>query len=224
MIQARPNDERGFIHKKLLRTISKVTSVLPIPGLGAISRITGALGGSGATRVPSRFTAAFPGGAPRGFCPPGTAGCGPQRVVNVPGFRGRAERFFPGGSTGLMLQPTASRAQADFGAAVVGQFGAGLEPAVRSGQTRICPRGAVLATDGLCYNKRDISNKNREWPRGRRPLLTGGEMHAISIASSAARKLERKEKQLRSMGMMKQIRKGGRRALPSGHHAHVAHN
>jgi len=90
--------------------------------------------------------------------------------------------------------------------------------------TRICPRGSVLGKDGLCYNKRDIPNSQREWPRGRRPLLTGGEMRCISVAASAAKKLQRKQKQLMAMGLLK--RPASRRAarLAPGHHAHVSHD
>jgi len=109
-----------------------------------------------------------------------------------------------------------------FGEAQMGRFGAGLQPSVRESSTRVCPRGAVLAVDGLCYNRRDISNKERAWPRGRRPLLTGGEMRCISVASSAAKKLQRKQKQLEQLGLLKRPSRA-RRALPAGHVAQVKH-
>ena len=48
-----PNDQRDFIHKKLLRGISSVAGILPVPGAGLVSRVTGALGGR-----PSQETAA----------------------------------------------------------------------------------------------------------------------------------------------------------------------
>lgn len=108
-----------------------------------------------------------------------------------------------------------------FGEAVMGRFGAGLKPAVFSQQRRACPRGAVLGApeaDGssLCYNRKELSNKERAWPRGRRPLLTGGEMRAISIASSAAKRLERKQKQLQQLGLLKKPAARPRKALPPG--------
>ena len=82
-----------------------------------------------------------------------------------------------------------------------------------------------MGTDGLCYNKRDISNKERFWPRGRRPLLTGGEMRCISIASSAAKKLQRKQKQLRELGLLKAPpTRRPKKQLAAGHHAHVSHD
>ena len=93
------------------------------------------------------------------------------------------------------------------GAVTMGRFGAGMFPVADPVITRRCLRGMVLGLDGICYNKRDLTNKERFWPRGRPPLLTGGEMRCISVASRAAGKLERKEKQLRKMGMLKPLPK-----------------
>lgn len=140
---------------------------------------------------------------------PGGGSC----VSPTPGMRGRVQRALPGGRTGYDA--------AEYGEAVMGQFGAGMIPATFEGVTRRCPRGAVLATDGLCYNTRDLSNKNREWPRGRRPLLTGGEMRAISIASAAAAKFERTQKRLQRMGMIKTPRRIAARRQPVAHRAHA---
>jgi len=114
-----------------------------------------------------------------------------------------------------------------FGEAVNGRYGAGLLPAVRMTDTRTCPRGSVLGNDGVCYNKRDLKNSEREWPRGQRPLLTGGEMRAIRIAAGAAKKLQVKTKQLQSLGMLKRPTSRRRAALPPGvpgHHTHQAHD
>lgn len=90
-----------------------------------------------------------------------------------------------------------------FGEAVVGRFGAGLQPRDQPINRRECPRGAVLAIDGLCYNRGVLKNDQRAWPRGRAPLLTGGERNAITIASRAAGKIKTAEKQLRKLGMLK---------------------
>jgi len=84
-------------------------------------------------------------------------------------------------------------------------------------ERRVCRRGMQLATDGLCYNRGAITNKQREWPRGRRPLLTGGDMRAIGVASRAANKLERTTKRLQGMGMMKKPASRAR-----GRHQHAA--
>jgi len=139
----------------------------------------------------------------------------------------------PGTPFGQFVQPTPvqARARTDLGlaadpaagVAVMGRFGAGFEPSVVMTDTRRCGRGAVLGIDGLCYNRRDLRNSDRFWPRGRRPLLTGGEVRAISVASSAAKKLERKQKQLMELGLLKRPTRS-RRATPAGHRATLSHD
>ena len=91
------------------------------------------------------------------------------------------------------------------GDAVMGQFGAALEPGVMQIERSVCLPGMQLAKDGLCYNKGAITNSQRMWPRGRRPLLTGGDMRAIGIAARAGAKLDRTTKRLRTLGMMKAL-------------------
>ncbi len=143
-----------------------------------------------------------------GSCPPGFIRT-PFGCVNLP-FKQ---------PPGIGVQPLGPVGEFDgdaFGEARVGRFGAGLEPEQVTVDHRRCPRGAVLAVDGLCYNKRDLRNSDRAWPRGRRPLLTGGEMRAISTASAAAKKLQRKQKQLESLGLLKRPAPRSRRALPAG--------
>jgi len=88
------------------------------------------------------------------------------------------------------------------GDAVMGRYGPALVPGVRVSETRICLPGMVLGKDKLCYNSRDVTNKERLHPRGRRPLLTGGQMRAITVAAGAGRALETKRKQLMKMGMI----------------------
>jgi len=41
------------------------------------------------------------------------------------------------------------------------------------------------------------------WPQPRRPLLTGGDLNAISKASRAASRIERQTKRLQKLGMMR---------------------
>ena len=91
------------------------------------------------------------------------------------------------------------------GDAVMGRYGAALEPGVKIIERSVCLAGMQLGDDGFCYNKGAITNKQRMWPRGRRPLLTGGDMRAIAIASRAGSKLDRTTKRLRSLGMMKAL-------------------
>jgi len=89
------------------------------------------------------------------------------------------------------------------GDAVMGRFGAGIVPQEMQISRAVCLRGMQLGVDGLCYNKGQITNKQRMWPRGRRPLLTGGDMRAIGIAARAGSKLERTTTRLRGLGLMK---------------------
>jgi len=234
MVNGRPNDERHFVHKKIFGGISAVAGLAGgfIPGASTISAITGRLAGRAAGRtggITSAVPGVFPGsegaggfsggakrvlGTTKASCPEGFALDASGRCARS-GITGTIQRFLPGGETGFA-----------FGEATVGRFGAGLEPFVRGGETRICPRGAVLGIDGLCYNKRDLKNADRFWPRGRQPLLTGGEMKCIAVASRAAGKIRTKTKQLQKLGMLpKPTRRApARRQIAAGHHAHVEHD
>lgn len=219
-MNGRPNDVRGLIHRRIFGGIKGAIGGLLTGGpLGALG---GALGGifPGGPRV----ARALPTIAQSAGCPPGfqltTQGCMPIRAP--------VQQFAPIVPTTVtpVMPPTiAAVGLQEFGDAVVGRFGAAIEPAVRPQETRVCPRGTVLGQDGLCYNRRDIRNDERFWPRGRRPLLTGGEMRCISIAASAARKLQRKQKQLESLGMLKKpTRRAAPKQLTAGHHAHISHD
>ena len=229
----RPGDVRGFIHKSVVGRFvggvaSKVIGSVPLVG-GLASSVFDQIRGAGAGTVPQQS------GCPPGFTPT-PSGCVPKAGAALVPFEQR--RGFAGvlqrrQREGAFVQPTP--AQEDIrareglaldpaaGVAVMGRFGAGFEPALFMTDTRRCGRGAVLAVDGLCYNKRDLRNNERFWPRGRRPLLTGGEMRAISTASSAAKKLQRKQKQLEGLGLLKKAAPRSRRALPAGHRAELRH-
>lgn len=91
----------------------------------------------------------------------------------------------------------------DQGEAIMGRYGAAMVPTLIDRTIRDCLPGMVLGKDLNCYNARDISNKERRWPKGRAPLLTGGERNAISKARRAAGKLERTTKALQDMGMLR---------------------
>ena len=121
---------------------------------------------------------------------------------------------------GRCRMPTSGRLggpQFEVGEAVMGRYGAALEPGSRIIDRAICLRGMQLGDDGLCYNKAQITNKQRMWPAGRKPLLSGGDMRAISIASRAGRRMELATKRLQRRGMMK---KPARR-ITSRAHAHA---
>jgi len=117
---------------------------------------------------------------------------------------------FAGGQTGV--DDTA------VGEAVMGRYGAGLVPGNKVIDRAVCLRGMVLGNDGICYNRSQIRNADREWPRGRRPLLTGGDMRAISTAARAGRRLEGATKRLQKIGLMK--KPTGRRRAPKAHPGH----
>ena len=228
-VTPRPGDVRGFIHKSFIGravggVVSSVIGSVPLVG-GVASGLFDRLRGAGTGTVP-QATSCPPGFINvGGVCTPRTAA--PDRAA-IP-LLGRGvppqDGFFapPTGaqtgirrSMGLEVDPAA-------GVPVMGRFGAGFEPSVFMTDTRRCGRGAVLGVDGICYNKRDLRNTERFWPRGRRPLLTGGEMRAISTASSAAKKLQRKQKQLEGLGLLKKSAPRTRRALPAGHRAELRH-
>jgi len=94
------------------------------------------------------------------------------------------------------------------GMALMGRFGAGLAPQHENVATMRCLPGMVLGkmeADGshLCYNKKDLTNKERLWPRGRRPLGTPGEMAALSKAASFGRRMETTVKRMQKIGVLK---------------------
>jgi len=226
-IQPNSSDARGFVHKRVIGGIGgAVGGFLKGGPAGVIGGAVGGFVGGGAparTGCPPGFNPGPGGGCvPAVAKVPGLRGFA-QRVIpgGATGFettlpvlspfqqriareqaarlaRGEPAIVTPGGT--LVIDPGAVPSpQIGTGQAVVGRFGAGMEPMVRQTSVRECARGAVLAVDGLCYNRRDLRNSERFWPRGRRPLLTGGEMRAISTAASAARKLQRKQKDLQDL-------------------------
>jgi len=180
-------------------------------------RLLGAVGG---------FISGGPGGAIAGFARGGGGGqpeCrGNQRLMNGrcvsmtspglelglsgrgggfgaprPGPVAAVQRFLPGGATGRF----------DAGEAVMGQWGAALEPEVVGSVQRMdgstgpllrCIRGMVLGTDSLCYNK-PLANNKRKWPRATRPFLSGGDVKCLR-RSNTLRKSKGSKKLLRELG------------------------
>ncbi len=156
-------------------------------------------------------------GTPRSF---GPAGIAPPQI---PGIRGNGDcpRGTQRDPRGFCVSPVSPVGAAAFrGEAVAGQYGAAEVPGSQIVDRATCRRGMQLGNDGLCYNKSQISNKQRMWPAGRKPLLSGGDMRAISTAARAGRRLEGATKRLQRLGMMK---KPTRRAVPAGHRAQLVH-
>lgn len=227
-LNGRPNDERGFLHKKLLGVVSKVAGVVsrvaPIPGIGLVRDITGALAGGGRgrgfvprtqlARISESSVAAKRSGTLAKFGPEsigptalnlpqvfGGAGAGPCQAPLVLAPDGHC--VAPGSGHFIQHFGNGGGAGAPVGDAVMGRFGAALTPGSLIIDRAVCLKGMQLAVDGLCYNKSQISNKQRMWPAGRKPLLSGGDMRAIGIAARAGRRLEGATKRLQRLGMMK---------------------
>jgi len=101
------------------------------------------------------------------------------------------------------LGEQAGRDDTPIGNTVMGRYGAGEMPGNMVVNRAVCRPGMVVGDDGICYNKSQLKNSEREWPRGRRPLLTGGDMRAISTAARAGKRLEGATKRLQKIGLMK---------------------
>lgn len=210
----RPGDERGFLHKKIFGAVSKISGLLPIPGGQIISRVTGALAGNGKQAGEGAKFA----GTSLPFL--GTTARVPAIIDEGCVFPFRRD---PG--TGKCKVFVGDRAGPDggfaFGEAILGQYGAGIAPGSRVVDRAVCPRGMQLGNDGVCYNRAQIANRQRMWPAGRKPLLTGGDMRAISIAARAGRRLELATKRLQRMGMIKKAARPARRTAAE-HRAQLA--
>jgi len=98
------------------------------------------------------------------------------------------------------------------GQAVMGRYGAALAPMSEMRLTRDCLPGMVLGDDNLCYNRRDLKNSERKWPRGTRPLGTPGEMAALRKAASFGRRMETTVKRMQKIGVLK--KPASRKAAP----------
>jgi hypothetical protein len=186
----------GFVTKGLVGAVTNGAPATPAVRLDPTSRIGRELSGSPCAVGFARDT--------RGDCQP---------LSTFSGVGGVVARRLPGGSTGRIAVP-------DVGDAVMGRYGAALHPFVEDRMVRSCLPGMVLGNDGLCYNKRDLTNKERQYPKGRAPLLTGGERNAISKASRAAKKIERTTKQLYKLGMIKKPTARRAPAPKADHHHH----
>lgn len=223
----RPGDERGFFHKKILGAIGKVAGFLPIPGAGLIGTAARALSGGGGgtpTRSGGRpptfrqlrdqgysatearrisrgqglplsipqtfrptlsFAGATPGGNGRG---------GPCRPGTIPDPQGRGYCVSP-------QSPFGQQALGGGGQVVEGRYGPAYVPGSEMRDVAVCPPGFALGKDDLCYE--GLANRRRKYPRGRRPLLTGGDMSAISRARRAGVRMANAKSDLISIGMLK---------------------
>lgn len=212
----RPGDERGFLHKSKFGKFVGGVVKRAIPAVGIASTVVStvrSLGRKGASRTatarPNQFSRAesqrgadfkFGGefglnlsnGGGGGACPDGLFLASDGHCV-APGS-GHARSHGLNG---------AGAAATGGGNPVLGLYGAGVTPGSRIIDRAVCGKKMQLGDDGICYNKSQISNKQRMWPAGRKPLLTGGDMRAISIASRAGKRMDGATARLRKLGMMK---------------------
>ena len=269
---SRPNDQRNFVHKRILGGIKGFVSSGFNPLAGLSGFISGGQRGQRGTAVRATAgprmisTQQFGPPPPRGFTSAGRAAQprfsdfqpitrAPARAVlprTIPVDTVRAKAIakdfkFPdlittgrdsllrlgggngGGNggcpsplimnprTGNCIAPTSPRGAELFGAdPILGQYGAGFVAGTKIVDVATCPRNTVLGTDGICYNKQGFANKNRMWPAGRKPLLSGGDLGAIAKAARAGKRLEAATKRLQKMGM---IKKPATRAARAHQHA-----
>ncbi len=221
-----PNDVRYFVHKRIGRGLRSFvgSGFNPLAGIGgfiappeqprvrrAPPRTTVArpsFRGAAGKELGRTLKLQNPAGVPTGFgavpkgqaCPPG--------AIRVPGSQACFAPLGPAKSFISDLFPPSGVRIPSFGAsgvgdAVMGRYGAALTPGSRIIDRAVCLRGMVVGNDGLCYNRSQIKNSERMWPRGRRPLLTGGDMRAISIAARAASRLTRTAVRLQDIGLIK---------------------
>ena len=239
-LRALVGNERGFLHKKLLG-IGKTLVKAVIPGAAAITEAVGAVrgflgsGGPAITTarptVPRTTTARITqtslgerefGSQVKFGSEERFGGLGIVGPVQVHEDRGPCLPPLQRNRDGICVAPTSPvGARTLVGEATMGRYGAALIPGSQIVDRAVCLPGMQLGNDGLCYNKGNITNKQRMWPAGRRPLLTGGQMNAISIAARAAKRLEVTTKRLQKMGMMKKAVAG--RSTPRGHVARLEH-
>ncbi len=205
----------NFVHRRIIGAVGGFITGGPTGAIAGAFR-----GGAEEAPTPLRPRSVFRppvrSAAPRAFaagaCPPGqrrTSGgtCVRDtriaRVVKTPGLIAFGQRLVPGGATGLEVEfGQAGQADARAGEAVMGRYGAGLEPIVEARSVSTCLPGMVLGNDDICYNRGQVPNRSRMWPKGRKPLLTGGEMNAITKASRAARRVKATTKKLQGLGLL----------------------
>ena len=211
-------NERGFIHKKLLG-IGRTLVGAVVPGAAAITSVVESL--AGRTRQKQAGLAAK-------FGEPGTAvsivgqPARPRTIVGTlpvhPRDQGPCLPPLVRGPEGRCIAPTSPLgARVLVGDAVMGRYGAALVPGSQIVDRATCLRGMQLGNDGLCYNKGQISNKQRMWPAGAKPLLTGGEMNAIRTADTARGRVAKTAARL---GITP---KAPKRRAPAGHKAKLVH-
>lgn len=182
-----PSDSRAFVHKRIIGGLGGFLSGGP---LGALSGFSSS-GRSGGSPVP-------PVGGGRNFgAAPGDCTWPARPDPNT----GRC-RVFLGDEPGRDRPGTAMTRTGVYA------------PTTVTSQRRECSPGDILGRDGLCHAKGSIPNKERAYPRGRRPLGTPGEMAALAKAASFGRRMESTVKRMQKLGVLKKPSRGRRFSPP----------
>jgi len=204
-----PNGERRFIHKKIVGGIISIGSSL-LPGGGIVKDIGRRIIGSlipGRTETPTVHQVI-----------PGGSNIIPGIISGIIGDGNGQEC-----PTGTVFDPEGGfcvAPESPFGASrvggdvMMGRFGPAQAPVEEQRFIARCEKGMVLGKDGLCYDH--LPNRDRKYPRGRRPLLTGGDMRSISKARTAGNRLANAKQDLIAIGMLKPAgpRKKRRKTAP----------
>jgi len=222
---------QSFVHKRIFGAAKSfvLSGGSPLAAVGGFASGGGSEGRSGSEVIPSRASQVIPGitvaarGAPTPVDPCASRGMTLDRAgrcVQPAGVLG----FGPGPGLldplGLDLGARARGALTiDRTTVPVPMIGASATSPFRETQVvRRCGRGNVLATDGLCYDKKLLRKDQRMWPPGRKPLLTGGDLNAISRAARAAGRMKTQQKRLQKLGLLPKPKSAQRRIAPVSHH------
>jgi len=216
-----PHEQRGIFHRKLLG----LGRDLLFGGGGGSRRGRGRgrggrSGGQPTAVVPHPFTGARGveafGELARGDCPPGskrfTDGHCHTRAKSI-----LLHPFGLGGTTtGKIADPVfqGTAMTTTNGGSARGRY----EPMLDQLTVRRCLPGDVLDRDGFCVAKGSIPNKQRAYPRGRRPLGTPGEMAALAKAASFGRRMETTVKRMQKIGVLKKPSRPQRRITSAAQH------
>lgn len=238
----RPNERRGFFHRKLLSAALSLVpgGSLASSAINVASSMHGGGGARPKKFTPEELagtlvhlrhghTGADTGHgwmspqlvqAARGSVVSGPVPSGiPPGLTELPAGTGKCippSRFDPRtGECGFFLGTQSGKDDVPVGEAVMGRFGPALVPGRKVIDEKTCLRGMVLGLDKLCYNSKGpgrISNKNRLWPKGAKPLGSPEQMRALRIAAQFGRQFETTQKRLQKLGVVKKPAARGRRA------------
>lgn len=214
----KPNDRRNFVHRRIIGAV--VGGARGLFSGGPVGAITGAAGGftsRGGRRGGGSPTPPVRPQRRRGGLLPGQQfdfrkGKSGDLFLTQQRKAGTCEFPLVRDIDGSCVAPGSPRdIQMGGGVAIMGRYGAAIAPEIDQRVHRDCLPGMVLGKDDLCYNRSDISNRDRKWPKGRRPLGTPGELAALSKAASFGRRMETTVKRMQKIGVLK---KPARRSAP----------